>query len=173
VLFFFLAILIDKLIAVKFGLLEGSDNKIVNSTAFHNGRQGFLIDGGSDNKIRNSSALNSCRDGIEIDHSGSDNSLINNYVADNGNSSTCEDFGEEYNPQSYAGIDITDGAQENIVVNNRTSGNQGCNGVGCVERERNLWDENVDGDGDCDSTNRWTNNRVDGVREEPECGQIL
>lgn len=151
----------------------GSANKIGNSTAFHNGRQGFLIDGGSDNKISNSSALNSCRDGIEIDNLGSDNSLINNYVTDNGNSSTCEDFGEEYNPRSYAGIDITAGAQDNIVVNNRTSGNQGCNGVDCVARDRNLWDENVEGEGNCDSTNRWINNRVNGEREEPECGQIL
>ena len=33
--------------------------------------------------------------------------------------------------------------------------------------------ENVDGEGNCDSTNQWTNNRVDGEREEPECGQIL
>jgi hypothetical protein len=142
-----------------------------------NGRQGFIIDGGSDNKIRNSAAFRNCRDGIEIDNEGRDNSIINNYVVDNGNPVTCEAEapGEDYRPWSYAGIDITDGAEENIVINNRTSGNLGCENADCCDVdpckviERNLWDENVDGDGNCD-TNRWKNNRVDGERAEPECG---
>jgi parallel beta-helix repeat protein len=150
--------------------IEGDDNNLVNCLAQDNGRQGFIIDGGSDNKIRNSAAFNNCRDGIEIDDEGSENSLINNYVADNGNPVTCEAFGLDYRPWFYAGIDITDGAEENTVINNRTGGNLGCDGEGCVARERNLWDENVDEAGNCDSTNRWNNNRVDGERAEPECG---
>ena len=145
----------------------GIDNKIISSAAFDNGNQGFLIDGGNNNKIKNSAAFDSCRDGIEI-KKGNDNSLINNYVADNGNPDTCGDFSYPYLPWFYAGIDITDGAEENIVINNRTNGN-----IGCDEKlnviERNLLDENVDGDGNCDSTNRWNNNRVDGERAEPEC----
>lgn len=153
--------------------IESDDNNLVNCLAEYNGRQGFIIEGGNDNKISNSAAFDNCRDGIEIDNDGNDNSLINNYVADNGNPDTCEASGEDYLPQFYAGIDLTDGAQENIVINNRTSGNLGCDGEGCVARERNLWDENVDLDGNCDSTNRWNNNRVDGDRAEPECGQML
>jgi hypothetical protein len=156
--------------------IEGDDNNIVNCLAEDNGRQGFIIDGGNDNKISNSAAFDNCRDGIEIDNEGNDNSLINNYVADNGNPDTCEAFDEDYNPWFYAGIDITDGAGENTVINNRTSGNLGCYGEGCdpdPPEERNLWDENVDKDGKCDSTNRWNNNRVNGERAEPECGQIL
>ena len=148
--------------------IGGDDNNLVNCLAEDNGRHGILIDGGNDNKISNSAAFRSCRDGIEIDNKGNDNSLINNFVADNGNSVTCEARGQDYNPCSYAGIDITDGSEENIVINNRTNGN-----IGCDEKlnviERNLLDENVDGDGNCDSTNRWNNNRVDGERAEPEC----
>lgn len=149
--------------------IDGDDNSLINCLAENNGRQGFLIEG-RDNKIINSDAFDSCRDGIEID-GGHDNSLTNNHVSDNGNPETCLNFGEAYNPSAYAGIDIRDGSEENIVKNNRTSGNQGCNGEDCVARERNLWDENVDVNGYCDSTNRWINNRVDGRKAHPECGQ--
>jgi len=152
--------------------IDGDENKLVNCLAEDNGRQGFIIDGGSDNKIRNSAAFDNCRDGIEIDNEGYDNSLINNYVADNGNPVTCEASDEDYRPWFYAGIDITDGATENIVINNRTSGNLGCDEEGCnpdPPQERNLLDENVDEDGNCDSMNRWSNNRVNGERAEPEC----
>jgi parallel beta-helix repeat protein len=156
--------------------IDGDDNSLVNCLAEDNGRHGILIDGGNDNKVRNSAAFRSCRDGIEIDNEGNDNSLINNYVADNGNPVTCDAFDEEYRPWFYAGIDITDGAEENTVINNRTSGNLGCDREDCCDGEdcgdvieRNLLDENVDGDGNCDSTNRWNNNRVDGERAEPEC----
>jgi parallel beta-helix repeat protein len=163
-------------------IIDGrNDNKISNCAAFDNGYQGFLIDKGNDNKVRNSDAFNNCRDGIEIKE-GNDNYLINNYVADNGNPVTCcEVFGYTYKPWFYAGIDITDGAEENTIINNRTSGNLGCDEEDCCEeedccdevccdvRERNLLDENVDTDGNCDSTNWWNNNRVDGERAEPEC----
>jgi parallel beta-helix repeat protein len=133
-----------------------------------NGRNGILIDEGNDNKISNSAAFDNCRDGIEIDN-GRDNYLINNSVANNGNLDTCNARGQDYNPCSYAGIDIKgDDAEDNIVINNRTSGNIGCDkDLNVIER--NLWDENVDEDGNC-YMNRWINNRVDGERAEPECG---
>jgi hypothetical protein len=148
--------------------IDGDENKLVNCLAEDNGRNGILIDGGNDNKISNSAAFRSCRDGIEIDN-GRDNYLINNSVADNGNLDTCKARGQDYNPCSYAGIDIKgDDAEDNIVINNRTSGNIGCDeDLNVIER--NLWDENVDEDGNCDM-NRWNNNRVDGERAEPECG---
>ena len=147
------------------------DNYLVNCLAEDNGRNGFIIDGGNDNKIINSAVIDSCRDGIEIKE-GNDNSLINNYVADNGNPVTCGAFSQTYKPWFYAGIDITDGAEENIVINNKTSGNIGCYEEDCDPDppiERNLLDENVDEDGNCDYANRWKNNRVDGERAEPEC----
>jgi parallel beta-helix repeat protein len=152
----------------------GNDNKISNSAAYDNGYQGFLIDKGNENKVRNSDAFNNCRDGIEI-KKGDENSLINNYVTGNGNRATCDTFVYIYKPWFYAGIDITDGSEENIVINNRTSGNLGCDRETvdpldpCDVIERNLLDENVEGDGNCDSTNWWNNNRVNGERAEPEC----
>jgi hypothetical protein len=148
--------------------IDGDENKLVNCLAEDNGRNGILIDEGNDNKISNSAAFDNCRDGIEIDN-GRDNYLINNSVANNGNLDTCNARGQDYNPCSYAGIDIKgDDAEDNIVINNRTSGNIGCDeDLNVIER--NLWDENVDEDGNC-YMNRWINNRVDGERAEPECG---
>jgi hypothetical protein len=160
--------------------IDNDGNNLVNCLAEINGQQGFDIDEGRYNKIINSAAFDNCRDGIEIENGGSSNLLMNNYVRDNGNRSTCEErFGLEYKPWAYSGIDITKGAEKNIVFNNKTSGNQGCdgedccNGDGCDTRDRNLWDENIDAAGSCDSTNRWIDNRVYGIRVDPGCRPTL
>jgi len=161
-----------------FNIMRSNGNHVHDSSATNNGRQGFKIDGradpgermdgGMDNAILNSAAELNCRDGIEIDE-GDDNSVIGSIAVSNGNQAACVAFEGSFKPQFYAGCDVTDGSNFNTLTNNKASGNQGCNvqvpGEPC---ERNLWDENADAGG-CFSSNLWKNNRVDGVKVEPEC----
>jgi len=164
-----------------FNIMRSNGNHVHDSSATNNGRQGFKIDGradpdermdaAKDNAIRNSAAYLNCRDGIEIDE-GDDNSVIGSIAVSNGNQAACEAFGGSFRPQFYAGFDVTDGSNFNILKNNKASGNQGCNVLPgeseCEPRDRNLWDENADESG-CFFINLWKNNRVDGVKVEPEC----
>jgi parallel beta helix pectate lyase-like protein len=164
-----------------FNIMRSNGNHVHGSSATNNGRQGFKIDGradpdermdaAKDNVIRNSTAYLNCRDGIEIDE-GDDNSVIRSIAVSNGNQAACVAFGGSFRPQFYAGFDMTVGSNFNTLKNNKASGNQGCNikpgESECIPRDRNLWDENADASG-CISTNLWKNNRVDGVKVEPEC----
>ena len=163
-----------------FNIMRSNGNHVHGSLATNNGRQGFKIDGradpdermdaAKDNVIRNSVAFLNCRDGIEIDE-GDDNSVIGSVAKSNGNKAACEVFGGSFRPQFYAGFDVTDGSNFNTLKNNKASGNQGCNiklGESECRGERNLWDENAD-TGGCFSSNSWENNRVDGVKVEPDC----
>ena len=165
---------------------NGDNNELVGCVAKRNGQQGFKIERGNGNKIRDSKAIGNCRDGIEID-AGRDNLIIDNFVVDNGNIDTCDIFGDPedpeddyyYKPWYYAGIDVTKGIPEdenpenpypseyNEIKNNYACGNRGCIGSDsekCNPRERNYWDENVCDEGNCASLNEWENNTVC-----PEC----
>lgn len=164
-----------------FNIVRSNNNRVDDSSATNNGRQGFKIDGranegermnaGINNTVRNSDAYLNCRDGFEIDD-GDDNSLIGNLAVSNGNKAACEVFGGSFQPQFYAGFDVTANSKDNIIKNNRASGNQGCNlesgNEECSPRERNLWDENADNAG-CFSSNLWKNNIVNDGIVEPEC----
>ena len=142
----------------------GAHNRVTRSSATDNGRHGIQIDGGDRNEISSSTVRGSCRDGIEI--VGNKNSVLYNQVEDNGNLETCTNFGEDYNPWAYAGIDVADVvsvSENNKIKYNNACGNQGCNGSEnepCVARERNFWDEYVDIDGNHVLTNEWKNNTV-------------
>jgi hypothetical protein len=149
-----------------FSIEKGDDNLLVKCLATNNGHQGFNIEDGAGNKIYYSNAIANCKDGIEIAKKGTDNLVIYNHVEDNGNEDSCSAFGEEYEPQSYAGIDIEDDCEDNEIKHNHACGNLGCNGKDCTPRERNFWDENVNDDGECVSVNEWENNTV---CKEPEC----
>ena len=147
----------------------GKSNKIYDSIVDNNGRHGINIEGNS-NKIYRSTVRGSCRDGIEI--SGKDNLVLDNHVVDNGNQETCDSFGEGYNPSAYAGIDVTAGSEENEIKGNRACGNRGCVATDsneCVAHERDFWDENVDGDSQCGSFNRWEHNSIICINVAPEC----
>ena len=180
--------MLDKCLATDNGrqgisIEEGDGNVVEKCSATDNGQQGFSIEEGDGNKICHSKAIANCRDGIEID-AGRDNLIIDNFVEDNGNIETCDYFGDPYDsaddyyykPWYYAGIDVTDNSEDNEIKYNRACGNLGC--VPCYDelleptckaRERNFWDENVDEDGDCVSTNVWKNNRVVCKNVTPEC----
>ena len=162
-----------------FSIEKGDGNLVFNCLGTNNGQQGFSIEEGDGNKIYYSNSIANCRDGIEID-GGSHNRVINNFVEDNGNREICDEFGEDYNPWYYAGIDVTYNSEysseNNEIKYNRACGNLGC--VPCYDenlfptcnaRERDFWDENVDENGDCDSTNVWKNNRVVCKNVAPEC----
>jgi len=147
----------------------GTSNKISRTVVDNNGRHGIQIDGGNSNEISRSTVRGSCRDGIEI--KGNDNLVSYNQVEDNGNPETCTNFDENYNPSGYAGIDVTDDSQENEIKHNRAGCNLGCistDDTGCVGRERDLWDENVDENGQFDSTNQWENNSITCSSVKPE-----
>ena len=149
----------------------GESNKISRSIVDNNGRHGIQIEaievdnseetaGGNGNEIIRNTVRGSCRDGIEID--GHDNSVFFNQVEGNGNPETC-DSPDDYNPWAYAGIDAVTASGNNKIKYNYACGNQGCKGSEdepCAERDRNLWDENVDVDGNPVSTNEWKNNTV-------------
>ena len=126
-----------------------SSNKIYRIIVDHSGRQGIQINGGNFNEISGSTVRDSCRDGIEIE--GDQNSVFYNQVEDNGNPEACPPS-EVYNPSEYAGIDVTEGSQENEIKGNRACGNLGCFGTDCIATERNFWDEN--------SPNRWEYNSI-------------
>ena len=142
----------------------GSHNRVSRCSATDNGRHGIQIDEGDRNEISLSTVRGSCRDGIEI--VGNKNSVLYNHVEDNGNLQTCTDFGDDYNPSAYAGIDVADVvsvSENNKIKYNYACGNQGCNGSEnepCVARERNFWDEYVDINGNHVLTNEWKNNTV-------------
>ena len=142
----------------------GNSNKIDRTIVDNNGRHGIQIDGGENNEISRSTVRGSCRDGIEIQ--GNNNLVFHNNVEDNGNLETCTNFTENYNPWAYAGIDVADVvsySENNKIKYNYACGNQGCNGSEdepCVARDRNLWDEYVDIDGNHVLTNEWKNNTV-------------
>jgi hypothetical protein len=170
---------VDRCSAVKngrvgFSIEPGDYNMLEQDSAMNNGQQGFSIQG-EFNKIYNSKAKANCRDGIEINQ-GNDNLVINNLVEDNGNQETCDEQGDgEYKPWFYAGIDITNNSFNNKIKYNSACGNLGC--VPCYDesevpmckaRERNFWDENVDDIGDSVSTNGWENNRVECKNVVPE-----
>ena len=142
---------------------EGNSNKIYRSIVDNSGRHGIQINKGSGNEISRSTVRGSCRDGIEIDE-GNNNLVFHNQVEDNGNPETCTEFDEDYNPSAYAGIDVTNGSQENEIKYNRAGCNLGCVATDddeCVARERDLWDENVDEyTGQSVSTNGWKSNSI-------------
>lgn len=142
---------------------EGNSNKIYRSIIDNSGRHGIQINKGSGNEISRSTVRSSCRDGIEIDE-GSNNLVFHNQVEDNGNPETCTEFDEDYNPWAYAGIDVTNGSQENEIKYNRAGCNLGCVATdddGCIAHERDLWDENVDEyTGQSVTTNRWKSNSI-------------
>ena len=146
--------------------IEGgaAHNRVIRCSATDNGRHGMQIDEGDRNDIFLSTVRGNCRDGIEI--VGNKNLVLYNHVEDNGNHQTCDDFGNDYNPWAYAGIDVADVvtySENNKIKYNYACGNQGCNGSEdepCVEHDRNLWDEYVDIDGNHVLTNEWKNNTV-------------
>ena len=153
----------------------GESNRISRTIVENNARHGIQIElielensggtaGGNNNEISRSTVRGSCRDGIEI--VGNKNLVLHNHVEDNGNPQTCEDFGADYNPWAYAGIDVADVvsvSENNKIKYNYACGNQGCNGSEsepCIARDRNLWDEFVDINGNHVLTNEWKNNTV-------------
>jgi parallel beta-helix repeat protein len=146
--------------------IEGgaTHNRVTRCSATDNGRHGIQIDEGDRNEISGSTVRGSCRDGIEV--FGNKNLVFNNHVEDNGNPQTCDDFGADYNPWAYAGIDVVDVvsvSENNKIKYNNACGNQGCNGSEnepCDARERNFWDEYVDINGNHVITNQWKNNTV-------------
>jgi parallel beta-helix repeat protein len=146
--------------------IDGDKNLVKDCLVTHNGKQGIKIDGGDGNKIMLNQVFNNCRDGIEIQE-GDANFVFNNHVEGNGSEATCTDFGQDYKPWFYAGIDVLSVSEDNKVYYNHACGNLGCDGsddAPCTARERNFWDENV-GDGDrCISSNNWVYNTVC-----PEC----
>ena len=141
----------------------GAHNRVTRCSATDNGRHGIQIDEGDRNEISGSTVRGSCRDGIEI--VGNKNLVLYNHVEDNGNPEACASPGD-YNPWAYAGIDVADVvsySENNKIKYNYACGNQGCNGSEdepCVARDRNLWDEYVDIDGNHVLTNEWKNNTV-------------
>ena len=161
-----------------FSIEPGDYNRLEKCSATNNGRQGFRIEG-EFNKIIKSEAKANCRDGIEV-NAGNNNLVVNNLVEDNGNQETCdEQGGGDFNPQAYAGIDVTNGSNNNEIKYNSACGNVGCvpcyDEIGeptCKERERNYWDENADDLGDSVSTNVWEKNRVNCRNVKPEFSHL-
>ena len=142
--------------------IDGNENLLIWSTVTHSHTQGIKINGGNGNKVFSNAVYDSCRDGIEID-AGKDNVLFYNHLEHNGNPETCDDFEEEYKPWYYAGIDVLDGAENNQIKYNRGECNLGCvgsNDFPCTAHERDYWDENVDNNGNNDSTNKWEKNSI-------------
>jgi len=159
--------------------IDGNENLLIWCSVTHNHTQGIKINGGNGNKIYSNAVYDNCRDGIEIDenddHKGGDyNTLLYNHVKDNGNQETCADFEQEeeeveYKPWFYAGIDVLAGAENNEIKYNRAGCNLGCVGSDaspCTAHERDFWDENVDNNGNNDSTNVWEKNSI-------TCGDAL
>lgn len=125
----------------------GDANLLFKCSATDNGRQGFVINGGNGNKIFSCKTAGNGRDGIEIRGDAANNWVFFNRVEDNGSGS---------NPSSYAGIDVQSGSENNKIKFNYACENYGCDDDGCGFR--NFWDENVDADGNCVSSNEWKHN---------------
>ena len=150
--------------------IDGDDNRLIWCTLTRSHTQGIKINGGNDNQIISCKISDSCRDGIEID-GGSDNMISYNRVDYNGNPETCADFGEEYKPWYYAGIDVLVGSENNMIKRNRAGCNLGCEGsdlLPCTARSRDFWDENVESDGNINSSNEWGNNSIACENSSPE-----
>lgn len=150
--------------------IDGDDNRLIWCTVTRSHTQGIKINGGNDNQIISCKIRDSCRDGIEID-GGSDNLISYNRVEYNGNLDTCADFGEEYKPWYYAGIDVLVGSENNMIKRNRAGCNLGCEGsdlLPCTARSRDFWDENVESDGNINSSNEWGNNSIACENSSPE-----
>lgn len=125
----------------------GDENLLFECSAKNNDRQGLIINGGTGNKIFSCKIAHNGRDGIEIRGDAANNWVFFNRVEKNG-------WGD--NPSQYAGIDVQTGSDNNMIKFNDACKNDGCDDDGCGFR--NFWDENVDADGNCVSTNEWKYN---------------
>ena len=141
---------------------DGDENLVMKCSVAGSGKQGIRINGGDSNKIFINNVYGNGRDGIEINN-GDSNLVFSNRVKDNG-------WGTK--PWYYAGIDVLSGSKNNEIKYNRAGCNLGCVGTNdetCTARYRDFWDENVDDEGKCNSTNEWENNSITCKNAVPEC----